>query len=134
MPKLSNRNKMVKRSESQIILLLIFSAILTLILSILLFNGIRENISKSYIEFIIGLSTTIAGFGLVAFQIGRTANELKKDFIESSILMVLASLFGIAYWVYPSIALAMVSSILFLWGLVLLVLILINERFRFIPN
>jgi hypothetical protein len=125
---------MVKKRERQIILLLIFSAILTLILSVLLFNGIRENISKSYIEFIIGLSTTIAGFGLVAFQIGRTANELKKDFIESSILMVLASLLGIAYWVYPSTALAMISSILFLWGLVLLVLILINERFRFIPN
>lgn len=123
-----------KRSERQIILLLLFSAIITLILSIFLFGRIIENLSKNYIEFIIGLSVTIAGFGLVAFQIGRTANELKKDFIESSILMVLSAIFGILYWVYPLNPLAIVSSILFLWGLVLLVLILINERFRFISN
>jgi cation transport ATPase len=91
-----------------------------------------NKLSKDYIEFIVGLSITLAGFGLVAFQIGKAADELRKDFIESSILMILGALAGIFFWVNQTIIFGILGSLFFLWGLILLLLILINERFNLI--
>jgi ABC-type uncharacterized transport system permease subunit len=123
---------MKQRSEKGIIVLLITSLIITLILSALL-TEVSSKISKDYIEFIIGLSITMAGFGLVAFQVAKASDELKKDFIESSIFMIISALFGIFYWIDGEIKiLAIVSSFFFLWGLVLLLLILIDKRFDLI--
>lgn len=123
---------MRKKSERGIIILLLTSLTLTIILSLFL-GDITTKVSKDYIEFIIGLSITMAGFGLVAFQVAKASNELKKDFIESSILFVLSSLLGIFYLVNGmAIMLAIASSFFFLWGIVLLLLILIDKRFDLI--
>ena len=125
--------KNIKNPKS-IIILIIISLALTLCTGYLL-RGIIPLISKDYIEFLIGLSITMAGFGLVAFQIGKASDELKKDFIESSILMILSSLTGIAYWIYPKLIIyAKASSLFFLWGLVLLLTVLLNERFNWIKQ
>ncbi|MEI7719194.1 MAG: hypothetical protein WCI72_04980 [archaeon] len=123
---------MKKSGEKSILILLGISLALTIILSFFLGNVI-DKISKDYIEFLIGLSITMAGFGLVAFQVAKASNALKKDFIESSILLVLSSLFGIFYWADgETIWLAVTSSFFFLWGIVLLLLILIDKRFDMI--
>lgn len=120
---------MQKRNERGLIILLIISLVLTLIVGFFL-KGVISRISKDYIEFVIGLSITMAGFGLVAFQVAKASDELKKDFIESSIFMVLSVLFGIFYWVDGSnVSLAVLSSFFFLWGMVLLLIILIDKRF-----
>lgn len=122
-------NIMKKRSEKGIIILLLISLAITLFLSLFL-QEVTSKISKDYIEFLIGLSITMAGFGLVAFQVAKASNELKKDFIESSIFLIISSLFGIFYWVDGnSTILALLSSFFFLWGIVLLLLILIDKRF-----
>lgn len=123
---------MKKGSEKGIIFLLVLSFVLTIVMSFFLKDTIGK-ISKDYIEFIIGLSITMAGFGLVAFQVAKASDELKKDFIESSILMILSVLFGIFFWVDGNqITLAIISSFMFLWGLILLLLILIDKRFDII--
>jgi ABC-type uncharacterized transport system permease subunit len=123
---------MQKKEEKSILLLLLISLVITLIFSYFL-KDITNRISKDYIEFMIGLSITMAGFGLVAFQVAKASDELKKDFIESSIFMVLSTLFGISYWVnLNNMALAILSSFFFLWGLVLLLIILIDKRFDII--
>ena len=119
----------MEKEEKDLIILLAISLVFTLALSFFLKAAIQK-ISKDYIEFLLGLSITLAGFGLVAFQIGKYSDELKKDFIESSILMLLSSLFSIAYWVNgTSIVFAVIASFLFLWSIILLLIILINERF-----
>jgi len=120
-----------KRKIFGIIILLVISAVLTLVIALTLKETLNK-LSKDYIEFIIGLSITLAGFGLVAFQIGKAADELKKDFIESSILMILSALSGIFFWVNQNIIFGVLSGLFFLWGLILLLLILINERFNLI--
>lgn len=122
----------MKKESKSIIILLIISFVLTIILSYTL-KGVISLISKDYTEFLLGLSITLAGFGLVAFQIGKSSNGLKKDFIESSILMILSSLFSMYSWIYPAkTILAIMASFLFLWGMILLLTVLINERFNLI--
>lgn len=123
---------MKKSGEKGLIILLGISLVITIILSFFLGNVV-DKISKDYIEFLIGLSITMAGFGLVAFQVAKASNELRKDFIESSIFLLLSSLFGIFYWADgESIWLAITSSFFFLWGIILLLLILIDKRFDMI--
>ena len=122
-----------KKGRFGIVILLVISAILTVIIALILKETINR-LSKDYIEFIIGLSITLAGFGLVAFQIGKTADELRKDFIESSILMILSALSGIFFWVNQNIVFGVLSGLFFLWGLILLLVILINERFNLIKQ
>ena len=120
------------KHETRIIILLIISLVTSIILSYFLKATILQ-ISKDYIEFLIGLSITMAGFGLVAFQIGKASDELKKDFIESSLIMLLSSLFGIAFWANTQVLwAAILSSFFFLWGIVLLLVILLSERFNII--
>jgi ABC-type uncharacterized transport system permease subunit len=120
-----------KKSEKGIIILLLISGILTFALGFILKEAINK-FSQNYIEIIIGLAITLAGFGLVAFQIGKAADELRKDFIESSIFMILSSLFGILFWVNQNPIYGISSSVFFLWGIMLLLIILINERFDLI--
>jgi hypothetical protein len=51
----------------------------------------------------------------------------------SSIFLLLSSLFGIFYWADgETIWLAIASSFFFLWGIILLLLILIDKRFNMI--
>lgn len=120
------------RHQKRILIILATSLVLTLLAGYFLRAAITD-ISKDYIEFVIGLSITMAGFGLVAFQIAHASDELKKDFIESSILMVLASLISISFWVYPEkLYLAVIGSMLFLWGMILLLIILLSKRFNII--
>jgi hypothetical protein len=120
------------KHEKRILILLIISLVASIILSYFLRATIAQ-ISKDYIEFLIGLSITMAGFGLVAFQIGKASDELKKDFIESSLIMLLSSLFGIAFWANTQVLwAAILSSFFFLWGIVLLLVILLSERFNII--
>jgi hypothetical protein len=120
------------KHEKRILILLTISLVISIILSYFLKATIAQ-ISKEYIEFLIGLSITMAGFGLIAFQIGKSSDELKKDFIESSIIMLLSSLFGIAFWAYQqTLWLAVLASFFFLWGIVLLLVILLSERFDII--
>ena len=120
-----------KKGKSGIVILLAISAILTILITLMLKEAINK-LSKDHIEFLIGISITLAGFGLVAFQIGKTADELRKDFIESSILMTLSALSGIFFWVNQKIIFGVLSGVFFLWGLILLLVILINERFDLI--
>jgi cation transport ATPase len=120
---------MAKKEKNGIIILLIVSFVLTLAVGWLM-KGVSAKFSSEYIEFLIGLAITLAGFGLVAFQIAKASNELKKDFLESSILMILSALFGIGYWIYlKQSILAWLSSLFFLWSLILLLIILIDRRF-----
>ncbi len=120
------------KHHKKVVIILVISLALTLVASYLLRAAIL-NISKDYIEFVIGLSITMAGFGLVAFQVAHASDELKKDFIESSILMILASLVSIAFWVYPEKPyLGIIGSMFFLWGLILLLIILLSKRFNII--
>lgn len=120
------------KHQKRILILLAISLALSAVLSYFL-KGTISQISKDYIEFLIGLTVTMAGFGLVAFQIGKYSDELKKDFIESSILMLLSALFGIVFWANPQyFATAILSGFFFLWGIVLLLVILLSERFDII--
>jgi len=123
----------MKKGETRsILILLVSSLVITIILSFLLAD-ITNKVSQDYIEFLIGLSITMAGFGLVAFQVAKASNALRKDFIESSIFLLISSLFGLFYWADGQmIWLAIASSFFFLWGIVLLLLILIDKRFDMI--
>ncbi len=122
---------MGKRNEKGILILLLISLAITGILIFVLKDGLNK-ISKDYIEFLIGMSITLAGFGLVAFQVAKASDELKKDFIESSIFMIFSALSGIVFWVNEKMTLAILSSFFFLWGLILLLIILIDKRFDII--
>jgi hypothetical protein len=123
---------MKKRSEKGILLLLLLSFLASVFMAFIL-KDVLGKISKEYIEFIIGLSITMAGFGLVAFQVAKASDELKKDFIESSIFMVISAILGIVYWAEGITKIfAVFSSFFFLWGLILLLIILIDKRFDII--
>jgi len=113
--------------------LLLFSLLLAVLLVFL--GGLKEQESTDIINLVITLSATMAGFGLVAFQIAHTSNELRNDFIESSILMILATITGFFYLVYPSIAFlnlnfGEVSIFLFFWAFILFFIVLVDKRLR----
>jgi len=105
----------MKKGEARnILILLVSSLVITIVLSFLL-TDITNKVSQDYIEFLIGLSITMAGFGLVAFQVTKASNALRKDFIESSIFLLISSLFGLFYWAdRQMIWLAIASSFFFL--------------------
>ncbi len=113
--------------------LLIFSLFLTALL--IFFGGLKEQETVNIINLVITLSATMAGFGLVAFQIAKASNELRNDFIESSILMILATITGFFYLVYPSATLlnfnfGEVSIFLFFWAFILFFIVLVDKRLR----
>ena len=107
---------------------------LLLAIVLVLFGGLKEQESSSIIQIILTMSLTMAGFGLVAFQISHASNELKKDFIETSIIMIISSICAFFYLIYPSINFVNfnfgeASIFLFFWALILLLIILIDRRF-----
>lgn len=69
--------------------------------AMLFWGGFKEVETVQIISLVTTLSVTMAGFGLVAFQIGKKSNELRSDFLESSILLLLSTIFGFFYLVYP---------------------------------
>lgn len=110
---------------------------ISLILAIFLvfFGGLKEQESTNIISLVITLSATMAGFGLVAFQIAQASNELRNDFIESSILMILATISGFFYLVYPNRTFANfnfgeVSIFLFFWAFILFFIVLVDKRLK----
>ena len=101
---------------------------------IILLGGLKEQESLSIVQIILTMSMTMAGFGLVAFQVAHASNELKKDFIETSIIMIISSICAFFYLIYPNINFlnfnfGEASIFLFFWALILLLIILIDRRF-----
>lgn len=113
----------------------IFLAVSFLIAMLIVFlGGLKEQESLPIIQAILTMSITMAGFGLVAFQVAHASDELKKDFIETSIIMIISSIYAFFYLIYPSINLLNInfgetSIFLFFWALILLLIILIDRRF-----
>jgi len=104
-------------------------------LALLFLGGLKEKESVEIINLVTTLSVTMAGFGLVAFQIARASNELRNDFIESSILMILSTISGFFYLVYPNINLlnfnfGEVSIFIFFWAFILFLVVLLDRRFN----
>ncbi len=113
--------------------LLLFSLLLTLLT--IFFGGLKEQESVNIINLVTSLSATMAGFGLVAFQIAHTTNELRNDFIDSSILMILATITGFFYLVYPKISFlnfnfGEVSIFFFFWAFILFFIVLVDKRLK----
>lgn len=113
-------------------ILLAVSLLIALI--IIALGGLKEKESLSIIQTILTMSLTMAGFGLVAFQISHASDELKKDFIETSIIMIISSICAFFYLIYPDVNLFNLnfgesSIFLFFWALILLLIILIDRRF-----
>lgn len=113
--------------------LLVFSFLFSVFIVFL--GGLKEQESANIINLVITLSATMAGFGLVAFQIAQASNELRNDFIESSIIMILATITGFFYLVYPNSTIlnfnfGEVSIFFFFWAFVLFFIVLVNKRLR----
>jgi len=125
--------KLLKVSSSTKMNILVLLSLI-LALGILFFSGLKERESLEIINLVLTMSVTMAGFGLVAFQIGHASNELKNDFIESSIIMIASTIAGFFYLVYPEVSLFGVnfgelSIFLFFWAFIILVITLIDRRF-----
>lgn len=79
----------------------------------------------------------MAGFGLVAFQISGGSNELKNDFIDSSLLMILATISGFFFLVYPDdhffgLNFGEAAIFLFFWSFIFFFIVLLDRRFKLI--
>ncbi len=122
--------KHASRSFSLLLLSFALAAIL------LLLGGLKEKETTDIINLVITLSVTIAGFGLVAFQISSGAsNELKNDFLDSSLLMILSTISGFFFLVYPddhffSINFGEAAIFLFFWAFIFFFIVLIDRRFK----
>ena len=121
-----------KRVEKRMMILLIISVILAI--SVVSIGGLKEKESEEIIKLVITMSVTMAGFGLVAFQVAHASDELKKDFIESSIIMILSTLSGFFFLVHPDKSFANfnfgeASIFLFFWAFILFLIVLIDRRF-----
>ncbi len=111
--------------------LLLISFILAVL--VLFGGGLKEKESLELINLVVTLSVTMAGFGLVAFQIARASNELRNDFVDSSIVMILSTISGFFYLVYPDkdllgVNFGEVSIFLFFWAFILFLIILLDKR------
>ena len=127
---MQKRGKMKASTRMNIFLSVSF----LLAILILFLGGLKEQESISIIQIVLTMSLTMAGFGLVAFQVAHASDELQKDFIETSIIMIISSLCAFFYLVYPKISLfnfnfGEASIFLFFWALILLLIILIDRRF-----
>jgi cation transport ATPase len=127
MPK---RGKMKPNTRMNILLLVS----LLLAVLILFLGGLKEQESFEIVQIVLTMSLTMAGFGLVAFQISHASDELKKDFIETSIIMIISSICAFFYLVYPNISFLGLNFgesciFLFFWALILLLIILVDRRF-----
>jgi hypothetical protein len=73
----------------------------------------------------------------VAFQIANASNVLRNDFLESSILMILATISGFFFLVYPQKTLfgtnfGEISIFIFFWAFILFLIVLVDKRFKII--
>jgi len=122
--------KSADRSNS----LLIISFLVALV--IMFFGGFKERETPDIINLVVTISVTMAGFGLVAFQIAKVSNTLRNDFIESSVLMILSTMCGFIYLVFPSdresalINFGELAIFVFLWGFNLFLVTLLDKRFN----
>lgn len=121
------------KNWSKIHTLVLISFMLAAVL--LFFGGLKDKESSDIINLVITMAVTMGGFGLVAFQIAHASNELRNDFIESSILMILSAVSGFFYLIYPTTTLVNfnfgeVSIFVFFWALILFLIILIDKRFK----
>jgi cation transport ATPase len=113
----------------------IFLLVSFLVAALILFlGGLKERESLEIVQIVLTMSLTMAGFGLVAFQISHASDEIKKDFIETSIIMIISSICAFFYLIYPKINLFGLnfgesSIFLFFWALILLLIILVDRRF-----
>lgn len=112
-------------------ILLVISFLLAVV--ILTLGGLKEQESFSIIQIVLTMAITVGGFGLVAFQVAHASDELKKDFIETSIIMIISAICAFFYLVYPGINFGLnfgeTSIFLFFWALILLLIILVDRRF-----
>jgi hypothetical protein len=103
--------------------------------ALLFLGGLKERESSEIVNLVVVLAATMAGFGLVAFQIGRSSNELKTDFIDTSIIMIVSTILGFFYIVYPETHLLGVnfgeaSIFVFFWSFIMFLIVLIDRRFN----
>ena len=103
--------------------------------ALLFLGGLKEKENADIVNLVIVLAATMAGFGLVAFQIGRSSNELKTDFIDTSIIMIVSTILGFFYVVYPTTHLFGVnfgeaSIFVFFWSFIMFLIVLIDRRFN----
>ena len=99
----------------------------------LFWGGLIEKESSEVISLLVSLSVSMAGFGLVAFQIAKGSNELRHDFIETSILMIMSTVSGFFYLVFPDAKLlgfnfGEFSIFVFFAALILFLFVLIDRR------
>jgi len=114
--------------------LLLISFVVALV--IMFFGGFKEVETPEIINLVVTISVTMAGFGLVAFQIAKVSNTLRNDFIESSVLMILSTMCGFIYLVFPLdkestlINFGELAIFVFLWGFNLFLVTLLDKRFN----
>ncbi len=99
-------------------------------------GGFKEVETVEIISLVTTLSVTMAGFGLVAFQIGKSASSaLLDDFLETSLLLMLSTISGFFYLVYPdktvlTFNFGEASIFIFFWAFILLFIVLVDRRFN----
>jgi len=103
--------------------------------ALLFLGGLKEKENTDIVNLVIVLAATMAGFGLVAFQIGRSSNELKTDFIDTSIIMIVSTILGFFYVVYPTthifgVNFGEASIFVFFWSFIMFLIVLIDRRFN----
>ncbi len=129
-------NSIGKNSTSSKMNMLVLLS-LFIALGLLFFGGLKEKESIEIINIVLTMSVTMAGFGLVALQIGHASNELKNDFLESSVIMIASTVSGFFYLIYPQselfgINFGELSIVMFFWAFIILVITLIDRRFGLI--
>ena len=119
------------KNTARLNILLIVSFLVATV--VVFWGGLKERETLEIINLITTLSVTMAGFGLVAFQIARGSNELRNDFIETSILMIMSTIMSLFYLIYPdkiflNVNFGELSIFSFFWAFILLLIILIDHR------
>ena len=125
------KERKMKANTRMNILLLVSFLMAALILTL---GGLKEQESLEIVQIVLTMAITLGGFGLVAFQIAHASDELKKDFIETSIIMIISSICAFFYLIYSGISFlnfnfGEASIFLFFWALILLLIILVDRRF-----
>jgi hypothetical protein len=118
-------------SRNHTLLLVSFIAAAALVL----LAGLKDKESNDIVNLVIVLAATMSGFGLVAFQIGRSSNELKTDFIDTSIIMIISTILGFFYVVYPTahifgVNFGEASIFVFFWSFIMFLIVLVDRRFN----
>lgn len=121
--------KTTDRSNSLLFISFLFALV------IMFFGGFNERETPEIINLVVSISVTMAGFGLIAFQIAKVSNTLRNDFIESSVLMILSTMCGFIYLVFPAdkesalLNFGELSIFVFMWGFNLFLVTLLDKRF-----